>query len=94
MLAICRALMAKPSLLVLDEPSLGLAPLIVAQIFSIIQKVNQEGVTILLVEQNAKMALKVSHRAYVVETGLITLEGRGRDLLNDERIIASYLGGH
>ena len=94
MLAMSRALMAKPSLLLLDEPSLGLAPLIVAQIFSIIQKVNQEGVTILLIEQNAKMALRISHRAYVVETGLITLEGRGRELLNDERVIASYLGGH
>lgn len=94
MLAIGRALMAKPSLLLLDEPSLGLAPLIVAQIFEIIKEVNKEGVTILLVEQNARMALRISNRAYVVETGKITLNGRGRDLLDDPRIVASYLGGH
>ncbi len=92
MLAISRALMAKPKLLLLDEPSLGLAPRIVAQIFEIIQKVNSEGVTILLVEQNARMALKVSHRAYVIETGKITLEGRGVDLLNDDNVRRSYLG--
>ena len=94
MLAISRALMAKPSLLLLDEPSLGLAPLIVAQIFEIIRAVNKEGVTILLVEQNARMALRIAHRAYVVETGKITLSGKGSDLLNDPRIAASYLGGH
>jgi branched-chain amino acid transport system ATP-binding protein len=93
MLAMSRALMAKPSLLLLDEPSLGLAPLIVAQIFEIIKEVNKEGVTILLVEQNARMALKISSRAYVVETGKITLSGKGSDLLNDPRIAASYLGG-
>lgn len=94
MLAMCRALMARPKLLMLDEPSLGLAPLIVAQIFEIIQKVNSEGMTILLVEQNANMALKISHRAYVIETGLVTLSGNGRDLLTDQRVIDSYLGGH
>ena len=94
MLAIWRALMAKPSLLLLDEPSLGLAPLIVAQIFEIIKEVNKEGVTILLVEQNARMALKVSNRAYVVETGKISLSGTGKSLLDDPRIVASYLGGH
>jgi len=94
MLAIWRALMAKPTLLLLDEPSLGLAPLIVAQIFEIIKEVNKEGVTILLVEQNARMALKVSNRAYVVETGKITLQGTGQQLLDDPRILASYLGGH
>mgnify|MGYP000855312981 CR=1 FL=1 len=94
MLAISRALMAQPTLLLLDEPSLGLAPLIVAQIFEIIKKVNKEGVTILLVEQNARMALKVSNRAYVVETGKITLSGKGSELLNDPRVVASYLGGH
>ncbi len=93
MLAMCRALMARPKLLMLDEPSLGLAPLIVAQIFEIVQKVNSEGMTILLVEQNARMALKISHRAYVVETGKITLSGTGQALLDDKRVIDSYLGG-
>jgi branched-chain amino acid transport system ATP-binding protein len=94
MVAISRAIMSKPSLLLLDEPSLGLAPLIVAQIFEIIKKLNSEGMTILLVEQNARMALKVSHRAYCVETGKITLSGTGKSLLNDPRIVESYLGGH
>lgn len=94
MVAISRALMAKPSVLLLDEPSLGLAPLIVAQIFEIIKKVNSEGMTVLLVEQNARMALKISHRAYCVETGKITLSGKGLDLLKDSRIVDSYLGGH
>ena len=93
MVAMCRALMAKPRVLMLDEPSLGLAPLIVAQIFDIVKKVNSEGMTVLLVEQNARMALRVSHRAYVVETGLITLSGTGKDLLDDPRVIDSYLGG-
>ena len=93
MLALCRALMSRPKLLMLDEPSLGLAPLIVAQIFEIVQKVNREGMTVLLVEQNARMALKISHRAYVVETGKITLSGTGQGLLDDKRVIDSYLGG-
>jgi branched-chain amino acid transport system ATP-binding protein len=93
MLAMCRALMAKPRLLLLDEPSLGLAPLIVAQIFEIIEQVNSEGMTILLVEQNARMALKISQRAYVIETGNVTLSGAGKELLNDRRVIDSYLGG-
>ena len=93
MLAISRALMTKPRLLMLDEPSLGLAPLIVAQIFEIVKKVNRDGVTILLVEQNARMALEISHRAYVVETGKITLTGAARELLTDQRVIDSYLGG-
>lgn len=93
MLAISRALMAKPKLLLLDEPSLGLAPKIVQQIFEIIRQVNQLGVTILLVEQNARMALKVSKRAYVLETGFITLTGTGQDLLNDKQVQACYLGG-
>lgn len=92
MLAISRALMAKPDLLLLDEPSLGLAPRIVLQIFEIIQKLNAEGKTILLVEQNARMALKISHRAYVIETGKVTLEGKGQDLLNDDKVRRSYLG--
>jgi len=92
MLAICRAMMSKPKLLLLDEPSLGLAPKIVAQIFEIVKDLGKKGVTILLVEQNAKMALKVSNRAYVLETGLITSTGRGIDLLNDDAIRRSYLG--
>lgn len=92
MLAISRAIMSKPDLLLLDEPSLGLAPRIVSQIFEIIKKLNSEGMTILLVEQNARLALKVSHRAYVIETGKVTLEGRGVDLLNDDGVRRSYLG--
>ncbi len=92
MLAISRALMSRPKLLLLDEPSLGLAPLVVAQIFEIIQKVNRDGMTVLLVEQNARMALKIAHRAYVIETGTITLEGKGIDLLNDDQVRRSYLG--
>jgi branched-chain amino acid transport system ATP-binding protein len=92
MLAISRALMSRPKLLLLDEPSLGLAPLIVSQIFDIIRKVNSEGMTILLVEQNARMALKVSHRAYVLETGMITLQGKGEELLNNDEVRRSYLG--
>jgi len=92
MLSISRALLAKPDLLLLDEPSLGLAPLIVAQIFSIIKNLNQKGMTVLLVEQNARMALKASHRAYVLETGLITLSGQGQDLLDNDEVRRSYLG--
>lgn len=92
MVAISRALMARPEVLLLDEPSLGLAPMVVAQIFEIVQKVNSEGMTVLLVEQNARMALKISHRAYVLETGLITLSGSGQDLLNNDDVRRSYLG--
>lgn len=92
MLAICRALMSKPKLLLLDEPSLGLAPLVVGQIFEIIQKLNSEGLTILLVEQNATQALKISHRAYVIETGSVILEGTGKELLADDLVRQSYLG--
>jgi branched-chain amino acid transport system ATP-binding protein len=93
MLAICRALMAKPELLMLDEPSLGLAPMVVSQIFQIIQTLNQSGTTILLVEQNARMALKICSRAYVIETGVCTLEGLGKDLLQNDDVRKSYLGG-
>jgi len=93
MLAISRALMARPRLLLLDEPSLGLAPLAVAQIFEMIKKVNSEnGTTILLVEQNAFMALKIAHRGYVMETGTITMEGAADVLLKDENIKKAYLG--
>jgi branched-chain amino acid transport system ATP-binding protein len=92
MLAISRALMAKPKVLLLDEPSLGLAPRIVSQIFEIVEKVNSQGVTVLLVEQNARMALKVAHRAYVIETGKVTMTGKGLDLLNDDQVRRSYLG--
>jgi branched-chain amino acid transport system ATP-binding protein len=93
MVAMCRAIMARPSLLMLDEPSLGLAPLIVAQIFDIIKKMHADGATILLVEQNARMALKVSDRAYVIETGKVSFSGTGTELLTDRRVIDSYLGG-
>lgn len=92
MVALSRAMMSRPKVLLLDEPSLGLAPMVVSQIFEIVQKLNSEGVTILLVEQNARMALKVSHRAYVIETGLVTLDGKGQDLLNDDSVRRSYLG--
>jgi branched-chain amino acid transport system ATP-binding protein len=92
MLAIGRALMGKPRLLLLDEPSMGLAPLIVKQIFDIVSEINGEGVTVLLVEQNAAQALALAHRGYVLETGEIVLQGTGRDLLADDRVRAAYLG--
>jgi branched-chain amino acid transport system ATP-binding protein len=92
MLAIGRALMGKPRLLLLDEPSMGLAPLIVAQIFDIVREINSSGVTVLLVEQNAAQALALADRGYVLETGDIVLEGTGQDLLADDRIRAAYLG--
>jgi branched-chain amino acid transport system ATP-binding protein len=92
MLAIARALMARPKLLLLDEPSLGLAPQIVVQIFDVIRDLNKQGMSVLLVEQNACMALKVAHRAYVLETGRITMTGPGSELLSDPRVRAAYLG--
>ncbi|MCI0528524.1 MAG: ABC transporter ATP-binding protein [Nitrospira sp.] len=92
MLAIARALMARPRLLLLDEPSLGLAPLVVERIFEMIHRINQEGKTILLVEQNARAALKLAHRGYVMETGQITLEGKAQVLLQDTQVRAAYLG--
>ena len=92
MLAIARSLMSKPKLLLLDEPSLGLAPLIVRTIFETVDRVNQEGVTILLVEQNARIALKHSDRAYVIESGEITISGKSAELLDDPRVKAAYLG--
>jgi branched-chain amino acid transport system ATP-binding protein len=93
MLAIGRALMARPRLLLLDEPSMGLAPMLIAQIFTIITEINEQGTTILLVEQNAAQALSRAHRAYVLETGRIVKEGGGGDLLDDEAVQAAYLGG-
>ena len=94
MLAIARALMSKPKLLLLDEPSLGLAPLIVREIFNVIRSLKERGVTILLVEQMANQALAVSDRAYVLETGLITLQGTGADLRKNPKVRAAYLGEH
>lgn len=93
MLAIGRALMARPKLLLLDEPSLGLAPIIVENIFDVIAQINAEGTSILLVEQNAQMALQVAHRAYVLETGRVTMSGKAADLLADPKIQSAYLGG-
>jgi len=92
MLAISRALMSGPKLLLLDEPSLGLAPLIVTKIFKAIREINQDGVTVLLVEQNAHAALNLSNRGYVLENGKITMHGRGKDLLNDDQVKKAYLG--
>lgn len=92
MLAVGRALMSRPKLLMLDEPSLGLAPLIVQQIFSIIKDINKTGVTILLIEQNANMALKIADVAYVIETGQIVLQGAGEELLENEMVMEAYLG--
>lgn len=92
MLAIARGLMARPELLILDEPSMGLAPIIVQDIFSVIQNIHAEGVSILLVEQNVKQALKIAQAAYVLETGNIVLSGTGQALLNDQKVIAAYLG--
>ena len=92
MLAIARGLMARPKILMMDEPSLGLAPLIVRDMFRIIQEINATGVTILLVEQNANAALKIAHEAYVLETGTVTMSGTGRELLVDEKVKQAYLG--
>ena len=93
MLAMGRALMSKPKLLMLDEPSMGLAPLLVEQIFSIIEELNAAGTTILLVEQNAQMALSIANRGYVLETGKIVTTGTGAELLNDDAVRKAYLGG-
>ena len=93
MLAIGRALMSEPKLLLLDEPSMGLAPNLVLMIFDLIESINKQGTTILLIEQNANMALSVADRAYVLETGTIAIEGEARALLQDDRVRSAYLGG-
>ena len=92
MLALGRALMSRPKIMMMDEPSLGLAPLVIKDIFSIIRRINESGTTVLLVEQNANMALKVAHHAYVLETGRIKMEGGGKELLENEEIKEAYLG--
>jgi branched-chain amino acid transport system ATP-binding protein len=94
MIAIGRALMTKPKVLLLDEPSMGLAPMLIAQIFEIIKEINKRGTTVLLVEQNAQQALKLSHRAYVLETGRVVKSAPGPELLDDPQVRAAYLGGH
>ena len=93
MLAMGRALMSRPEILLLDEPSMGLAPLLVKEIFDIIVNINKTGTTILLVEQNAKMALSIAHRAYVIETGSIVMSGTGEELSKSDEIKKAYLGG-
>ena len=93
MLAMARALMSRPKLLLLDEPSMGLAPLLIKEIFNIIKEINAGGTTVLLVEQNANMALSIADKAYVLETGRITMEGESKALLADDRVKAAYLGG-
>lgn len=93
MLAMGRALMARPTLMLMDEPSMGLAPLLVKEIFAIIQEINDRGTTILLVEQNAHMALSIAHQAYVIETGEIVLRGTAQELLNSDEVKKAYLGG-
>ncbi|EJN02739.1 ABC transporter ATP-binding protein [Herbaspirillum sp. YR522] len=92
MLAMARALMSHPRLLLLDEPSMGLSPIMVEKIFEVIRNVSAQGITILLVEQNAKLALQAAHRGYVMESGLITIDGRASELLDDPRVKAAYLG--
>ena len=92
MLAIGRAIMSKPKIMLMDEPSMGLSPLLVREIFNIIQELNRSGMTILLVEQNAKMALSIAHRAYVLETGEILMKGKAEDMLQDDNVRKAYLG--
>jgi branched-chain amino acid transport system ATP-binding protein len=92
MLAVARALMSHPKLLLLDEPSMGLSPIMVEKIFEVVRTISAQGVTILLVEQNARLALQSAHRAYVMDSGLVTISGRAKDLLNDPKVQAAYLG--
>jgi len=93
MLAIGRGLMAEPKLMLMDEPSMGLAPVLVEQIFDVIEEINQQGTSILLVEQNAQMALSIAHRAYVLETGKVVLEGKADEVMQNPMVIEAYLGG-
>ena len=92
MVAIARGLMSKPKLLMLDEPSLGLAPILVREIFTVIRRIREEGMTVLIVEQNVKQTLTIADRAYVLENGRVTLDGTGADLLNNPHVQAAYLG--
>lgn len=92
MLAMARALMSKPKLLLMDEPSMGLAPIMVEKIFEVVRSVSAQNVPILLVEQNARLALEAAHRAYVMDSGVITLSGSARDMLHDPKVRAAYLG--
>ena len=92
MVAVGRGMMSRPKLLMLDEPSLGLAPLMVREVFNVVTRVNSEGVTVLLVEQNVKHTLSIATRAYVLENGRISMEGKGQDLLNNEHVRKAYLG--
>ena len=92
MLAMARALMAKPKVLLLDEPSMGLSPIMASKIFEVVREVSAQGVTIVLVEQNAQRALQAAHRAYVIESGLITMAGAAQDLLHDPKVQQAYLG--
>jgi branched-chain amino acid transport system ATP-binding protein len=93
MLAMARSLMGHPKLILLDEPSMGLAPILVEQIFDIIREINKQGTSILLVEQNAKMALSIADRAYVLETGNVVLQGDAKDVMEDPMVVEAYLGG-
>ena len=92
MLAIGRAMMSRPKIMLMDEPSMGLSPLLVGEIFEIIQELNRSGMTILLVEQNAKMALSIADRAYVLETGHVVMNGQAKDMLGDDQVRRAYLG--
>ncbi len=92
MLAIARGIMAHPKVMMFDEPSLGLAPVIIKEMFDVIKQINEEGTTVVLIEQNAQLALEFCDRAYILQTGKIVAEGRGEDLLKDESMIAAYLG--
>ncbi|WP_139133340.1 ATP-binding cassette domain-containing protein, partial [Pandoraea sp. ISTKB] len=92
MLAMARALMSQPKLLLLDEPSMGLSPIMVEKIFEVVRTVSSEGVTVLLVEQNARLALQAAHRGYVMDSGLVTMTGDAKDMLDDPKVRAAYLG--